>query len=149
VLVVVPAMRRVPVPVVQVVKVIVVRNRAVAAVVAVHVVVLARFVVPVRGMSDHLVPSPVGWSRGTGVLSNGPGQWALGGGPWVVGPGDWGWIAGRWSVRRVGNAWSRKTPCRTVPQGVVPAVGDLGSRSSGSIGTAARGKFGPLRGGSS
>ena len=72
VLVVVPAMRRVPVPVVQVVKVIVVRNRAVAAAVAVHVVVLARFVVPVRGMSDHLVPSPVGWSRGTGVLSNGP-----------------------------------------------------------------------------
>jgi hypothetical protein len=64
VLVVVPAMRRVPVPVVQVVQVIVVRNRAVAAAVAVHVVVLARFVVPMRGVSDHVVASPVGWVRG-------------------------------------------------------------------------------------
>ena len=60
-LVVVPGMRRVPVPVVQVIQVIVVGNRAVAAAVAVHVIVLARFVVTMRGMSDHVVPSPVGW----------------------------------------------------------------------------------------
>jgi hypothetical protein len=41
-----------------------VRNRAVAAAVAVHVVVLAGFVMTMRGMSDHLVLSPVGWSGG-------------------------------------------------------------------------------------
>ena len=65
-LVVVPGMRRMPVPVVQVVQVIIVRNRAVAAAVAVHVVVLAGFVMTMRGMSDHLVLSPVGWSGDRG-----------------------------------------------------------------------------------
>jgi len=98
VLVVVPGMRRVPVPVVQVVQVIVVRNRAVAAAVAVHVVVLARFVVPMRGVSDHVVPSPVGWVRGR----NG----------WPVGEAP-------------GKSWERMEPESTVPD---KASGPTGPR---------------------
>ena len=102
-LVVVAAVRRVPVPVVQVVQVIVVRNRAVAAAVTVHVVVLAGFVVTMRGVSDHVVPSPVGWSGG-----------------WVRGRGNDGW-----SVKALGVTWksnSRRAPehwCRTRHRGMV------------------------------